>query len=184
MAVTKAEVPCVAILIAAGLVAAASMTGCGACPLGREIVIPTVDQTDPTVALDFHLPDGQIISASAVSSPRVIIVPSGGTVTLIASATDDQGAKDIQLWIGTKICTTDPATETTSCSGPGLQGAPTASNPDTRTAGQGGCTARQVSHNLVVTRTPTRSVSYEVEARGLNFGGRQARTQLIRLEAQ
>jgi hypothetical protein len=184
MAVKKNGLPCVAILIAAVVVVVASMAGCGSCPVGREIVIPAADQTDPAVALEFHLPGGQIISASAASSPPVVVVPGGGTVTLIASATDDQGAKDIQLWIGTKTCTTDPAAGTTTCSGPGLQGAPTASNPDARAAGQNGCTARVVSHNLVVTRTPTRSVSYEVEARGLNFGGRQARTQLIRLEAQ
>jgi hypothetical protein len=178
MIVTKVGVSCVAFL------AMASVTGCGSCPVGHEIMIPTADQTDPAVALDFHLPSGQIISASAASSPGVVIVPGGGTVTLIASVTDDQGAKDIQLWIGTKTCTIDPATGTATCSGPGLQGAPTASNPDTRSAGQSGCTARLVSHNLIVSRTPTRSVSYEVEARGLNFGGRQARTQLIRLEAQ
>lgn len=166
------------------LLVLASMTGCATCPVGREVVIPSSDTTDPAVVLDFHLPNGQIVSASPNSVPSAVTVPGGGTVTLIAKASDDQGVKDVQLWIGTKTCSIDPNTGTASCSGPGSQGAPTASNRDTRTAGQNGCTERLVSHNLVVNNTPRGSVSYEVGARGVNFGGREVRIPLIRLEAQ
>lgn len=38
-----------------------------------------------------------------------------------------------------------------------------------------GCTERLVSHNLAVRNTARGSVSHEVEARGVNFGGRELR---------
>ena len=165
----------------------AAMTGCvhsvvGRCVVGREVVITSSDTTAPTVVLDFHLPNGQIVSASLNSAPSTVTVPGGGKVTLIANASDDQGAKDVQLWIGTKTCSVNAGT--TTCSGPGLLGAPTANNGDTLTAGQTGCTERLVSHNLEVRNTPSGSLSHEVEVRGLNFSGTEVRIPLIRLVAQ
>lgn len=161
-----------------------TLTGCATCQVGHEVVISSSDTTDPAVVLDFHLPNGNIISASPNSVPATVVVPGGGTVTLIARASDDQGVKDVQLWIGTKTCKIDSGSETESCAGPGLQGAPTVSNRDARTSGQNGCTGRLAKHNLAVSKTSHGSVSYEVEARGINFDGREVRMPFIRLEAQ
>ena len=116
------------------------------------------------------------------SVPSTITVPGGGTVTLVAKASDNQGVQDVQLWIGTRSCSFTGGIAT--CSGPGLLGAPTASNRDSGTAGRNGCTERLVKENLVVRNTSTGSVSHDVQARGENFGGREVRTPFIHLQAQ
>jgi hypothetical protein len=102
----------------------------------------------------------------------------------VAKATDEQGVKDVQLWIGTKKCSSTPGSDAVSCSGPGLQGRPTASSPDTGTAGQNGCAERLVGHTVEVKKTPTKIVSHEVRIIGENFGGRKKQLLPIRLEAQ
>jgi hypothetical protein len=171
------------ILRALCLLVPAAMAGC-ACQVGREVVIPSADNTEPAIVLDFHLPNGQTLSASPNSVPSTVTVPGGGTVTVIAKASDDQGIKDVQLWIGTETCSYDPNNETESCVLPGLQTGPSASNRDTKTAGQSGCSERLVKQNLKVHNTPNGRVSHEVVAKGVNFGGREVRIPLIRLEAQ
>jgi hypothetical protein len=189
--------PYAAFLKGSCLLAPASLMGCttpspsstppapmSSCSLGKEVVIPASDATDPTVVLDFFLPNGQTVSVSPNSVPSTVIVPRGGTVALWAKASDGQGIKDVQLWIGTKTCSIDASAGTAACSGPGLLGAPTASNRDTDVVGQNGCTERMVAQNLVVKNTRSSSVSYEVEVRGVNFGGREVRIPMIRLEAQ
>jgi hypothetical protein len=174
------------------LLAVSAMGGCvnnddfATCGLvGSRVVIPSSDTTDPAVVLDFHLPDGQIVSVSSSSaSPSSVTASSNGTVTLFAKASDDQGIRDVQLWIGTTTCSIDPSSGSLTCSGPTSGAAPTASNRDTRGPGETGCTERLVQHNLVVSYTPTSSTSHGVSARGVNFGGREVRIGVIRLQAQ
>jgi hypothetical protein len=103
---------------------------------------------------------------------------------MVAKAIDEQGVKDVQVWIGTKKCSSSAGSDTVSCSGPGLLGKPTVSNPDTGTPGQNGCAERFVGHNVEVRKTPAKSVSHEVRIVGENFGGRSMRLPPIRLEAQ
>lgn len=150
--------------------------------VGSPIVIPSSDTTDPAVVIDFFLPDGQVVSVSSSStSPSTVTAPSNGTVTLFAKASDDQGIRDVQLWIVTKTCSFDNAGNLT-CSAPLVLEAPTASNPDTRSPGEDGCTERLVQHNLEVRNTSRERISHEVNARGVNFGGREVRTSTILLQ--
>jgi hypothetical protein len=175
---------------ALALLSGVTMIGCqgggpSRCQLGREVTIPSSDATAPAMVVDFHLPDGQIVSVSSNAAPPSAPIRSpNGRVTILAKASDDQGVRDTQLWVGTRTCSLDPNTGTESCSGPTLQGSPTVSNRDPSGPGQIGCTERLVSHNLTVSRTPTRSVSFEIDGRGVNFGGREVRTGFVRLVPQ
>jgi hypothetical protein len=168
---------------ALGLVCLATIAGCATspCSVGRTVTIPANDATQPSVVLDLHLPGGKIESATPSVHPAKVTAPSDGTVTLIAKASDPDGVRDIQLWIGTRTCS---GTDAASCSGPGSLGKPTASNRDPGTPSQVGCTERLVSHNVVVSRTSRGSVSHEVSVRGINFAGQEVRVPMIRLEAQ
>jgi hypothetical protein len=163
----------------------AAMTGCTShCPLGQEVVIPSSDATDPSVVMDFHLPNGSIVTVTPASTTSTVPVPGGGKVTVIVNAKDPQGIQDSQIWAASITTKIDPNTGTATRSGPGLLGAPTASNRDSGSAGQKGCTERVVSTNLEVSKSPTGSVSYEVHAAGVNFGGKNVATPLVTLVAQ
>src|SRR5262245_40715273 len=81
----------------------ATLMGCATrCVVGQQVTIPSSDTTDPAIVIDFHLPGGQIVSATPTSAPPRVIAPTSGTVTLIAKASDPQGVRDIQLFVGTK----------------------------------------------------------------------------------
>ena len=153
----------------------------GTCLLGTPVTIPATDLTPPTLAIDFIEPNGQIISvASGGPIPAQVISP-GGDVTINAVVTDPEGVRDAQLWIAERNCTTQNGI--TSCSGPGLLGAPTASNPDGGQAGQTGCTQRLVTQTVQVVGTSVRNRSHEVTVLGVNFGGQQTMVGLINLLA-
>lgn len=163
------------------------MTGCpkqSTCPVGQEIVIPSADATDPSVVMDFHLPNGNIVTVPPGSTTSTVPVPGGGRVTVIVNAKDSEGIQDAQIWAANITSRTDPNTGIISQSGPGLLGAPTTSNRDSGSAGQKGCTERIATTNLDVSKSNTGSVSYEVHAVGLNFGGKSVRTTLVKLVAQ
>ena len=154
----------------------------GGCFVGQPVVVPSADATDPTVSLSFFLPDGTTVSAPAGPGPTDVVTPPG-EVVISAVARDPEGVRDVQLWVASRQCTFDPSSGTASCSGPGLLGAPTASNPDADAAGGNGCTERLVTQNVDVLKTATREVSFEVHARGENFGSTVVQTGLVRLRA-
>lgn len=154
---------------------------CTACRNGREVIIPSADVTEPAVVVEFHFANGGLVRASRDSPLDTVKVPvSGSPVRIIARAIDEQGVKDVQLWIGTQKCSFGGGSA--SCSGPGLLGKPTVSNTDAGGPGQHGCAERLVGHNVEVKRTPTRTVSHEVSSRAVNFQGREVSLPLIRLE--
>jgi hypothetical protein len=107
---------------------------------------------------------------------------TGGTVTLIARATDPNGVKDVQLWVAEESCHTSNGSET--CSGPGLLGAPTANNPDNQSAGATGCTDRVVTQNVQISRNSNGSVSQQVNATSVNFGGGKTTTPIVTVQVQ
>ena len=164
-----------------------AITGCpnpSHCLLGQEVVIPQADSTDPLVTMDFHLPNGSIVTVTPGSSTSTVSVPGGGNVTVMVNAKDSEGVRDSQIWAASITERIDPATGVVTRAGPGLLGAPTSSNPDNGGPGQKGCTERLASTNLTVHKSPTGSVSYEVSAAGVNFGGRTVRTTAVILAAQ
>jgi hypothetical protein len=163
------------------------MTGCpnpSHCLLGQEVVIPQTDSTDPTVTMDFHLPNGSIVTVTPGSATSTVSVPGGGNVTVMVNAKDGEGVRDSQIWAASITEKIDPNTGTVSRAGPGLLGAPTANNADNGGPGQKGCTERLASTNLAVSKSATGSVSFEVTAAGVNFGGRTVRTTTVILAAQ
>jgi hypothetical protein len=127
--------------------------------------------------VDIHLPDGTSTTVTSGTPSANVLSQSGGTVTLIARATDPNGVKDVQLWVAEKSCHISNGLE--SCSGPGLLGAPTASNPDNQTAGASGCTDRVVTQNVQISRTASTTRTQEVHATGINFGGGKTDTPLV-----
>ena len=164
-----------------------TMTGCpnqSHCLLGQEIVIPQTDSTDPIVTMDFHLPNGSIVTVTPGSATSTVSVPGGGNVTVMVNAKDSEGVRDSQIWAASITERIDPNTGTVSRAGPGLLGAPTANNADNGGPGQKGCTERLASTNLTVSKSATGSVSFEVTAAGVNFGGRTVRTTTVILAAQ
>lgn len=165
----------------------AAITGCNTashCPVGQEIVIPASDTTDPSVVIDFHLPNGSIVTVAPGSGVSTVPVAGGGKVTVIVNAKDGEGVQDSQIWAAPITIRIDPATGTASRSGPALLGNPTTSNRDGGSAGQKGCTERIASTNLEVTKSSTGSVSFQVHAVAVNFGGRNVSTPPITLVAQ
>jgi hypothetical protein len=164
-----------------------TMTGCpnqSHCLLGQEVVIPQTDSTDPIVTMDFHLPNGSIVTVTPGSATSTVSVPGGGNVTVMVNAKDGEGVRDSQIWAASITERIDPNTGTVSRPGPGLLGAPTASNADNGSPGQKGCTERLASTNLAVSKSATGSVSFEVTAAAVNFGGKTVRTTAVILAAQ
>ena len=168
---------------------ATGMTGCNSCnsrtcAVGQEIIIPSADSTDPSIVMDFHLPNGNIVTVTPGSTTTTVPVPGGGRVTVIVNAKDPEGVQDAQIWAAEFTVTIDPNTGIGSQSGPGLLGAPTVSNKDNGSAGQKGCTERIATTNLDIRKSPTSNTNYEVHAVGLNFGGKRVMTPLVKLVAQ
>ena len=148
------------------------------CFVGNAVTIPSADATPPTeVVVDFHLPDGTLKTVKSGQAAPTIASATAGTATLIARATDPNGVKDIQLWVAAKSCHMVGNLET--CSGPGLLGRPTASNPDNQGAGASGCTERVANQNVPIGG----GTSQEVTAIGVNFGGGQTSTTTVTVTA-
>jgi hypothetical protein len=163
------------------------MTGCDSCNnrkclVGQEIVIPSSDTTDPSPGMEVHLPNGNIVNVTPGTS--TIAVPGGGKVLVVVNAKDPEGIQDAQIWAAEIKTTIDPNTGAATGGNVPLIRAPMATNKDSATAGQNGCTERIVTTNLEVSKTPTGSVSYEVFGAGINFAGKKVETKHIRLEAQ
>jgi hypothetical protein len=127
------------------------------CSFGQEVVIPNADATKPSVVMDVHLPNGNIVTLTpGAPPPPPITVPNGSTVTLIATATDPDGAQAVQI-MGDE-----------GCSG-GLLGRPMAESKNNRTAGEKACTQILAQTTLLVNHTPFHDC-FEVLALGFNFG--------------
>lgn len=77
---------------------AAAMAGC-TCAVGQRIVIQSSDGTDPSIVMDFHLPNGQIETIGQQSSRSVVVARGASSqITVIASAKDGEGVQDVQIW--------------------------------------------------------------------------------------
>ncbi len=166
------------------ILTACTTTGQRFCLGGSEITIPTTDSTPPAVTIDFHMPGGSVVTrVPGDGLPREITVPTNGVVTILAFTNDAQGVKDSQIWAAARTCSGDGQNE--SCSGPGGLGTPSADNAEPNSVGQVGCTLRIAKQNVpvnsVTTQTRTGSVSQEVSARGVNFGGQTTRTPIYML---
>ena len=152
------------------------------CANGQPISIPTADTSKPGISLWFEYPSGQIVTVTKRSMPQKIFVPSGSEIQVTAMARDLQGVKDIELYVGTKNCTRNPNTQSITCAGPGLQGGPTAQNHDWGLAGEKGCTVRIVILKLIPILDDTKSRSFEISARAINFGDLEETLGIINVE--
>jgi hypothetical protein len=167
----------------------AALYGCGSgapashCFIGSEITIPPNDTSAPTIkGIDFYMPDGSIISRTVGDGlSNQITVPTNGDVKVVVVVQDEQGVKDSQLFAAAKTCSVDPATNTMSCSGPGLLNGPTANNPETNAVGDVGCTQRLAAQTVNITKTATSWTTWEISAKGLNFGGQEVDTPIYTL---
>ena len=152
------------------------------CLLGQPVAIPPSDASLQTVVADLYLPDGRTVSLSASNLPPSVVSNRNGQVTVIAKAMDPEGVQDIQIWAAEKSCTTSGSIVT--CAGPGLLGAPSASNPDAGAVGATGCTERAITQKLDVYKAASRDVSHEVTIVGTNFSGQKASLGIVLVQAQ
>lgn len=169
-------------VIGAALGACNTLPTGSTCIIGQPVTIPTTDSSPPSVAVDFFLPDGRTVSFPPGAATQLVSSNSNGLVTVIAKATDPQGSQDIQVWAAERSCTSSG--NTTTCAGPGLLGAPSASNPNPGTAGMTACTEILTKHNIRVFKDPTRDISQEVTIVGRNFAGQQTTLGTFTLRAQ
>lgn len=171
-----------ALLLPLGLTACPPAPG-KTCFVGQLVTVPSTDTTAPGIVADFVPPAGPTVSLTTASpaAARNIVVSPGGRVTLVAKASDPEGVKDIQIWVGTRTCLTTGGVP--RCSGPGLLGGPEASNPDPVSPGGQACTERVATINLDAIHTAVRSVSHEISIRGINTAGQQTEIASITLGA-
>src|SRR2546423_8616838 len=94
------------------------------CFSGNEVTIPSSDATPPVVIMDAHFSNKPLITLTSTSAGDTVKIGGNDTVTLIEKGTDPQGIKDIQISVE-ETCWINGST-----TGPGLLGAPEASNPD------------------------------------------------------
>ena len=161
------------------LVALSGCTTTGHCFVGSEISIPNNDTSSPVIGIDFYMPDGSLISRTPGDGlSNQITVPTNGEVTVIVVVKDEQGVKDSQLFAASKNCSLDSTTNTATCSGPGLLSGPTASNPESNSIGEVGCTQRLATQKINITETPTSWNTVEISAKGINFGGQEVNTTI------
>lgn len=155
------------------------------CLIGSEVTIPGSDASKPSVVIVFLMPDGSTPVKTDADPSSTITVPANGIVSVIAVTRDPQGVKDSRIFAADIRCG-QAAGGPRTCTGPGLLGRPTASNPETNAVGQTGCTARLVSQNLQITDATapngsSKTVSWEVHVEGENFGGQVTSTQMFTL---
>ena len=152
------------------------------------VTIPPSDTTLPTVVMDIHFPQARIYTVTSTGFNPTMPTHLGANdeISLVARGEDtDGGIQDIQLWIaiGKTIC--DPGTGLCTQPGPGLTGAPEASNPDiAKQPGEISLKTRLVSHKLDIgqIRGNATAIKIEIEARAINFQGDIVKTKLVTLE--
>lgn len=164
-----------------------------ACPTGCQnagdcVAAASPDPTPPTVALDAHFSSGKpIISVSETSAPVTTKVGGGEVITLLAGGTDnDGGCKDIQIWVETTTWKTNP-NGTVTQTGPGLLGAPAATNPDnTSKIGEQVLKKRIAQFNVENFKSPgnpaTNKIRVRVWAVAVNFAGKTTQSATIEFD--
>ena len=141
-------------------------TGChSVCGIGNEITIPATDPTAPSVTMDAHFLHQAMVTVTPGTGSPSVTAAGDEVITLLATADDPHGAKDIQIWV--EETRWHGATQ----EGPGLLGVPEASSPDTRTAGATGCTRRlaQAKLDIPQRRQGATALRLRVWATGVNF---------------
>lgn len=167
------------------------LVGASSCPPPRPeevVTIPTADLTPPSVLMDVHFtePGKTFITVTNTSNPATTKVAGNEEVSLAAKGVDsDGGCRDIQIWVETTAWKYNPDGTGTTI-GPGLVGAPRASNPD-RSAMNPGDQARKerlVSHKLDIRqlRGSYSAIRLEVWATALNFHNNQTNTSTLTIE--
>lgn len=160
------------------------------CPPSPQdvVTIPAADSTPPSAGLDAHFtqPGKVYITVTNSSSPASTKILGNEEVSLAAKGSDnDGGCRDIQIWIETTAWRDNPDGTRTKI-GPGLIGAPEASNPDPG-AGNPGDQARKerlLTHKLDIRqiRGSYNAISLKVWATALNFHGGEVSTATVTLE--
>jgi hypothetical protein len=144
-------------------------------PPGSLVVVPASDNTPLTLAMDVYDPDLIPINQTA---PSVTIVAVSDVVSVIGSATDDDGGiKAIKMW----------ATYTYSnpgvTSGPGLVSAPVNESVSSAKVGESTLKSRTVAYNFDLKKElgGWSRVEVNVWIEGENFYGGHAQTPFVTL---
>jgi hypothetical protein len=121
------------------------------------------------------LPNKPTISISSASGPFTTSVGANDIVTLIASGSDPEGIQDIQIFIE------ETASSVGSTTGPGLVGAPSASNRDSTAPRGKGCSSRLATLNLDIAKLRRGATSLRIRAwaTAVNFGGTEVKTDVV-----
>lgn len=138
--------------------------------------------------MDANFQSGKpIISVSETSGDKTTKAPSGDVITLIATGTDnDGGCKDIQIWVETTTWKINPDGTGTQ-TGPGLLGAPAASNLD-NTSKIGDKVTKKRTTSFVVRdfsspgNPATNKIRIRAWAVAVNFAGKSTKSGTIELD--
>lgn len=167
--------------ITLAIFAAATASACKPCPLGEQVTVIAGDTTGPSVGMtatfqDPSRPDEQRPNASVSGSGTDVTVTARDNeiVSLVASGSDNQGAKEIRIWVEST------GWRTSQQVGPGLLGSPSAVTAITASPGDKVCTPLRVTHEVRVDdfkrdgNGPFTSIRLRVTAEAVNFSGQSA----------
>ena len=160
------------------LVAAIAVSGCDK----NGLTVPASDLTPPTTLwLQIDRPGRPLLNAYITSADPPANAAAGQQMRITARTDDpDGGVKDVQIWMTEQTWRTNPDGTVTS-TGPGLAGAPVASNPSQAVVGDPAPASRSVTYSLT---PPTAAVGairreYVIWARAMNFHGGTVQTQSL-----
>lgn len=152
------------------------------------VTIPASDPTPPSVILDVHFSQSgkAYISVTPYSGDLTSMITPNEEISLAAKGTDaDGGCQDIQIWVETTTWKQNPDGSMTQ-TGSGLQGMPTASNPDlsAKSPGDQARKERLLTHKVDIAqlRGSADRIRIKVWAEAVNFHGGKSKTGVVSLE--
>jgi hypothetical protein len=160
-------------------VVALSLAGCGGSGTTILEAVSSPGPTPPLAAMDAHFPSGRTLSVtSATPTSQSTTVDPSIVVTLIASATDPDGVRDVQIWVEETWWRVDPGTGIGTQEGPGFLAAPEKSSPDDTASVGNACTSRTTVLHLDLPLRRRNATNYRarVWATGVNLCGASATT--------
>lgn len=145
------------------------------CPGSADkLTIPASDVTPPTITMDIFLPNQSTPLTFTPTTPvtPTVTATANDVVTVVARGDDaDGGVQDVQVWaVQTSWKSVGGIAQQV---GPGLAGAPEASNPDASAIGEVALKSRLATHNVDIKqiRGGYSRVQIEVWATAKNFHG-------------
>jgi len=145
--------------------------GCNPCPLGKQVVATNLDSTPPAAGLVATFPDRQSEQNRSVTDTSAGTTINAGLnelINLVGSASDDQGPKEIRIWVESTVWKTNQQV------GPGLLGEPHSHNTARGSSGDKVCTPLLVTDKVRISEFSepgATAIRLVITAEAVNFAG-------------